>query len=195
MGRDICWSAVTTRLPLQKHCQLTLLFSACTGQLLSTPQVLVHLHSCFVGALTDRTMAMASVLQQRSGPLLHAGEDMDAFDLGSGFPLLGYRHPVTQLAQVLKGMIAKFIEYCTSAIDISDTYMRRPHLLRLVAAPGSGKTTALTHLWPCLYQACRQLPQLCTPDMQPLRDWVASSLSPQRFLVFMHSLAPGAPSQ
>ena len=134
---------------------------------------------------------MLEQLRDRQRQLTLEQKPLFAEQLGNSFKLLAYRHPVLQLAEHLRLMLKQHEWYCTHprTDQDEDAYHRTEHILRLLAAPGLGKTTALRSLWPCLHQACTNLDQLSTNDFANLRSWVTDSLGPQQFLVYQHSIS------
>lgn len=108
-----------------------------------------------------------------------------ARQLGSQFPLLGYRSVVRALANELVSM-----EVNRQLLHSNpDSYKRTQHILQLAGPPGLGKTTAATAMWAALHHACSSsrvddlLPE-ASEGWDRMRQRIQLSMSPTKLLVF-----------
>jgi hypothetical protein len=107
-----------------------------------------------------------------------------ARQLGSQFPLFGYRSVVRALASELVSMEVNRQQLHSDP----DSYKHTQHILQLAGPPGLGKTTAATAMWAALHFACSSI---CMDDLLPeaseswgrMRRRIHLSMSPTKMLV------------
>ena len=74
-----------------------------------------------------------------------------------------------------------------------DKFANGTHFLRIVGAPGTGKSTTLKNIWGYVYQnveaLCTNICRLCNvacdcPPLVQIKERIKSSLAPERLLSF-----------
>lgn len=111
-------------------------------------------------------------------------------NIGQRFALRGLRGPVQQLLKLLIDQDSSFL-----GLKVHEP-MQRPHLLKLAAAPGMGKTTALRALWSELHSFVSEHEDALRSQLEEwggnLVERVLCSLKPDKPLVFTIDLSqPG----
>lgn len=166
-----------------------------------SPQDAQQLVIQHLAAVYDRTAGyrLLQFLQQRCLDV-PVPQEASALGLGNYFPLMTYRAPVRDLSMLLLEMETAKRIHC----HMPDVYRRESHILRCVATPGLGKSTAAEALWPALHQAWQSQDILSAvgvaagavdgsaqADILKLRRRVLNSLTPGRLLVFKLSFNTG----
>mmetsp|Transcript_28609 Transcript_28609/g.62959 ORF Transcript_28609/g.62959 Transcript_28609/m.62959 type:complete len:796 (+) Transcript_28609:220-2607(+) len=135
-------------------------------------------------ALQLRQQATREELERRSSPIpvYHKG----VVGIGKHFPLVGLNRPAHRLLKALKRMNRNFQHG-----PALPNYRATDQALRLVAAPGMGKSTASTALWHEVFKIAQESEQLLQGDAydQRLHARITSSLGPDNMLVFSMDLS------
>lgn len=138
--------------------------------------------------LRERVKNLPRQLAQRLGDIMVTPSPSRVLNIGQHFRLFSLRGPAQQLMKLLVLKDRQF--YSLSKMDKP---MQHLHLLKVVAAPGMGKSTALGALWVEVYRLVSEHEDALRRQLQErgsnLVDRVLCSLKPDQPLVFIMDLS------